>query len=143
MAEGNWKDVRIIAARPMTWYNESGIAVASLLKKLDIPTERMIIVHDDIDLRPHALRLKFGGGSAGNHGIESLERVLRTGDFYRVRIGVGRPANSRQEPADFVLEPMSKKVAEEFGVTEANAADALLSLIDEGLERAMNRFNTR
>jgi PTH1 family peptidyl-tRNA hydrolase len=123
--------------------NESGRAVAALKRWFKVPPERIVVLHDEIDIPAGTLRLKLGGGSAGNHGIDSVVEHLGTKDFYRVRIGVGRPPSSRQEPADWVLEVMPSRVAEEQAEAEARAAESVLELVDFGLDRAMNRFNTR
>jgi PTH1 family peptidyl-tRNA hydrolase len=122
--------------------NESGRAVAALAHLKGIPPERVVILHDEIDLPAGALKVKIGGGSAGNKGIESVARSLGTRDFYRVRIGVGRPPHPFQEPADFVLEQMSKQVALEMFALEERAGEAALSLVHDGLEPTMNKFNT-
>jgi PTH1 family peptidyl-tRNA hydrolase len=143
VGEGRHGDTRLVVAVPTTYMNESGRAVAALKRWYKVPPERIIALHDEIDLPAGALRLKLGGGSAGNHGIDSIVEHLGTKDFHRVRIGVGRPASPRQEPADWVLEVMSARAAEEQAEVEARAADAVLELVDSGLDRAMNRFNTR
>jgi PTH1 family peptidyl-tRNA hydrolase len=142
VAEVRDGETRLILGRPATYMNESGDGVASLLAYYKVDPDRLIVVHDDIDLKLGALKLKFGGGSAGNHGIEDIERKLATPDFLRVRIGVGRGGSPRQDPADYLISPMSKKVSEELTFTERVAADAALALISDGLDQAMNRFNT-
>jgi PTH1 family peptidyl-tRNA hydrolase len=134
--------IRLLLARPTTFMNESGPAVASLMRWFEVEAGRLILVYDDIDVKAETLRLRYDGGTAGHNGLESVVRALGSGDFYRVRIGVGRPDGSR-DPADWVLDKMGKKEAQELSVTEAEAADAVLSIIHEGLERAMNRFNKR
>ena len=143
MAEVRTDDLKLLIAKPTTYMNESGQAVAPLMRYFKIEPERMIVVHDDADLKHGQLRLKFGGGSGGHHGIESIEQTLRTKDFYRVRVGVGRPVPGQLVPAEFLLAPMSKGEAEELSITEQDAADAVLSIINDGIERAMNRFNKR
>lgn len=143
VGEGRHGDKRVVLAAPTTYMNESGRAVAALKRWFKVPPERIVVLHDEIDIPAGTLRLKLGGGSAGNHGIDSVVEHLGTKDFYRVRIGVGRPPSSRQEPADWVLEVMPSKVAEELAEAEARAAESVLELVDFGLDRAMNRFNTR
>jgi PTH1 family peptidyl-tRNA hydrolase len=113
------------------------------MRYFKIEPERMIVVHDDADLKHGQLRLKFGGGSGGHHGIESIEQTLRTKDFHRVRVGVGRPVPGQLVPPEFLLAPMSRDEAEELSIAEQDAADAVLSIIHDGIERAMNRFNKR
>jgi PTH1 family peptidyl-tRNA hydrolase len=105
-----------------------------------VPPERIVIVHDEIDLPFTVLRLKRGGGTAGHNGIRDVQRALGSPDFYRVRIGVGRPPG-RREAASHVLRRFSSKEREEIDVTAEQAADAVLVLISDGLEAAQNRFH--
>lgn len=134
--------VRLILACPSTYMNESGKAVAALVRQKGIDPEHLIVVHDEIDLPAGSLRIKFGGGSAGHHGVDSVVDVLGTKDFYRVRIGVGRPPNPQQEPSKFVLEPISRNDAPVLVDVESRAAEAVLSLIHDGLQATMNKFNS-
>lgn len=136
-------DHKLVIARPTTYMNESGLPVQSLLSYLSIPTERLIVVHDDIDLGEGTLRLKFGGGTGGQHGIESIVATIKDRDFYRVRVGVGRPSSPRADPGEFVLQPISKAAAGRLAAAEADAAEAVLAIVSDGLERAMNRFNSK
>lgn len=142
MGEVNHDGVKVYLARPSTYMNESGRAVAALSRLKGVAPDNVVILHDEIDLPAGALKVKIGGGSAGNRGIESVAQSLGTKDFYRVRIGVGRPPNPFQEAASFVLEPLSKKAALELFELEERAGDAALSLIHSGLETTMNKFNT-
>lgn len=143
LAEARDGDVKLLLTKPTTYMNESGQALAPLLKYYKLEPERMIVVHDDADLNQAQLRLKFGGGSGGHHGIESLAKSLRTNDFYRVRIGVGRPVPGELVSPEYLLARMKKAEAQEMSAAEAEAADAVLAIINDGIERAMNRFNTR
>jgi PTH1 family peptidyl-tRNA hydrolase len=113
---------------------------ASLARKRDVPPERIVVVHDDIDLAFGALRIKQGGSAGGNRGVESFVRALRTPDFYRVRLGVGRPPG-RQDPVDFVLQPFGKRQEADVRMVVDDAADAVLSLVREGLAAAQDRYN--
>ncbi len=142
MGEVNHEGVKLYLARPSTYMNESGRAVSVLANLKKVAPENIVVLHDEIDLPAGALKVKTGGGSAGNKGIESVARSLGTKDFYRVRIGVGRPPNPFQEPADFVLEPLSKKAALELFELEERAGEAALCLVHSGLETTMNKFNT-
>lgn len=142
MGQGLVEEERLLLARPTTFMNESGRAVDMLSRMKAVPAERLVILHDEIDLPVGSLKMKRGGGSAGHHGIESVVRSLGTADFYRVRIGVGRPASALQEPADFLLEPMASRDAQLLALLEEKAGEAVLALIRLGLEEAMNRFNT-
>jgi PTH1 family peptidyl-tRNA hydrolase len=140
VGEGSIEGERVVVARPTTFMNESGRAVRALMESLKLDPSRLIVLHDDIDLQAGKLRLKRGGGDAGHHGLESIVSSLGTGDFFRVRIGVGRPEGP-QDPADWVLEPVSQTAAKELALAEAEAAEGALAIIREGLERAKSRFN--
>ena len=131
---------RLLLGRSQRFYNESGEVYASLARKRDVPPERIVVVHDDIDLAFGALRIKQGGSAGGNRGVESFVRALRTPDFYRVRLGVGRPPG-RQDPVDFVLQPFGKRQEADVRVVVGDAADAVLSLVREGLVAAQDRYN--
>ena len=141
VAEVNHEGTRLILARPATYMNESGDGVVSVLRYYKVDPERLIVLHDDLDLKLGALKLKFGGRSAGQHGVEDIERKLGTADFFRVRIGIGRPPSPRQDPADFLVSRMSSDMATELDVSESLAGDAALGLIAEGLDQARNKFN--
>ena len=130
----------ILVARSLRFMNESGPPIASLAKKRGVEAEQVIAVHDEIDLVAGSLRLKFGGSSAGHNGLKSLQRALGTSDFLRVRLGVGRPPG-RQDPADFVLEPIASRDEPAILALVDEGADAVRSLITEGLERAQDRHN--
>ncbi len=127
-------------ARAHGFMNESGPAYAGLAKKHKVDPERVIAVHDDIDLAFGSLRLKLGGSTAGHNGLKSLQQALRTPEFLRVRLGVGRPPG-RQDPADFVLQPFAKQEQADAQLLVGTAADAVKALVAEGLDRAQDRFN--
>jgi PTH1 family peptidyl-tRNA hydrolase len=97
-------------------------------------------VHDELDLEPGMLRLKLGGGDNGHNGLRSLRRSLGSGEFDRVRVGIGRPPG-RQDPADFVLRDFSSAQRKDLDVTLERAADAVETLVGEGLAAAQNAFN--
>jgi PTH1 family peptidyl-tRNA hydrolase len=122
------------------YMNVSGPPVASFAKKRGVPVDRVVVVHDDIDLAFGALRVKKGGSTAGHHGLESFVEAFRSADFYRVRIGIGRPPG-RQDVVDFVLQPFAPRDREDAQVLVEEAADAVLSLVTEGLQAAQDRFN--
>lgn len=142
MGETTHDGVRLYLARPSTYMNESGRAVVVLANLKKVAPDNIVVLHDEIDLPAGALKVKIGGGSAGNKGIESVARSLGTKDFYRVRIGVGRPPNPFQEAAGFVLEQMPKPAALELFELEKRAGEAALSLVHDGLQTTMNRFNS-
>lgn len=143
LADARSHDSRILVARPTTYMNESGEAVSSLCRWFKIDPENLIVIHDEIDLSTGSLRLKFGGSTAGNHGLDSIVEHLGTKEFFRVRIGVGRSATKGVEPADHVLQKMTKKAADELAEMEDMASDAALAIIDEGLDLAKGHFNRR
>jgi PTH1 family peptidyl-tRNA hydrolase len=133
-------DERIVVARSTRYMNESGPTYASLAKKQGIPPERVIAVHDELDIPAGTIRVKLDGGNSGHNGLRSLDRALRTNGYLRVRVGIGRPPG-RQDPADFVLEPIGKRDASEIELVVRHAADAVRSLVADGLERTQDRFN--
>ncbi len=139
-AEAKHGDVPLALVRPGTFMNECGPPIASFARKRGAPVDRIIACHDDIDLAFGALRVKRGGSTAGHHGLESMVQALRSADFYRVRIGIGRPAG-RWENVDFVLAPFGKREQEEADVLIENAADAMLSLVNDGLGATQSRYN--
>lgn len=131
---------RVLVARSHRFMNEAGPSYAGLAKKNDVEAARVIAVHDDLDLAAGALRVKSGGSTAGHNGLKSLQQALRTPEFLRVRVGIGRPPG-RQDPADFVLEPFPKRQEAEVALLVDDAAEAVRTLIAEGLERTQDRFN--
>ena len=131
---------RLIIAKPRTFMNESGQAVGRLAACYRLSTDRIVIVHDELDLELGRLRLKFGGGDNGHNGLRSIRAHLRTGDFYRVRLGIGRPPG-RQPAADYVLAQIPGTLREEYLLEVGRAADACETLIRQGLTAAQNRFN--
>jgi peptidyl-tRNA hydrolase, PTH1 family len=139
-AEARFEGVPSLLVRPTTFMNESGPPIASLAKKRRVPVDRVIACHDEIDLAFGTLRIKRGGSTAGHHGLNSLARALGSPDFYRVRMGVGRPPR-REQNIDYVLEPFAKRERDDAALLVETAADAVLSLATEGLERAQERFN--
>jgi peptidyl-tRNA hydrolase, PTH1 family len=140
IAEVSVDGERLLLLRSQRFYNETGEVVASLASKRDVAVDRVIAVHDDLDLAFGALRVKFGGSTAGNHGLDSIVAAFGTKDFYRVRLGIGRPPG-RQDPIDFVLEPFGKRLEPEVAILVDDAADAVVSLVREGLGPAQDRYN--
>lgn len=127
---------------PPGYMNDSGGPVQRASAFYRVPGDRLVVVHDDLDLAPATLRLKRGGGTAGHKGLKDIERRLGTPDFLRVRIGVGRPPG-RQDPAAYVLKRFAPSEREEVDVTIEDAADAILLLVADGLEAAQNRYHIR
>jgi len=140
VASGRLAGFPVTLAKPMTFMNLSGRPVAALRTFYKIPPERIVVVHDELDLPFGALRLKQGGGDNGHNGLRSVTAALGTRDYFRVRVGIGRPAG-RMDPADFVLHDFS--AAERKLVPEVleRAADATEVLMRRGLAAAQNEFH--
>lgn len=133
---------RLALVKSRTFMNETGGPVSGLLGYYKITPEHMVVVHDELDIDPGQLRVKFGGGDNGHNGLKSIRKSLGgVGDFYRVRVGVGRPPG-RQEPADFLLSTFPLGERADVAVEVARAADAVESLLVEGLERTQSTFNS-
>ena len=132
----------VLLAVPLTYYNDSGQAVGALARRHDLPAERVVIVHDELDLPPGRIKVKLGGGLAGNNGLRSIKAHLGTDAFARVRIGVGKPPG-RQEGADHVLRRPGKAERTELDIAIQDAADAVEMIVADGIEAAMTTFNAR
>ncbi len=133
--------VRVVLAKPRSYMNESGGPVAALRDYYGIGAERLVVVHDELDLPFGSLRCKRGGGDNGHNGLRSLRRSLGTGEFLRVRVGIGRPPG-RMDPAAYVLRDFSATERKELDLVVETAADAAESLCTVGLERTQTAFNS-
>jgi PTH1 family peptidyl-tRNA hydrolase len=131
---------RVLLARPQTFMNVSGPPVASLAKRRGIDADHVVACHDEIDLALGALKVKRGGSTAGHRGLDSLAGALRSLDFHRVRLGVGRPPG-RRDPADHVLDSFTRTEREDVEVLIDDGADAVLTLVRRGLAAAQDRHN--
>jgi peptidyl-tRNA hydrolase, PTH1 family len=140
VAEAKANGERLWLVRPMTFMNVSGPPVASFARRHRIEPDRIVVCQDEIDLAFGSLRLKRGGSTAGHRGLDSLSGALRTKDFYRVRLGVGRPPG-RKEAADHVLDTFTRRERDDVELLIESAADAVLTLVREGLSPAQDRFN--
>lgn len=132
---------RVALAVPITFMNDSGQAVASLVRRFGVAVPDLVVVHDELDLPPATLKLKVGGGLAGHNGLRSIKAHLKDDGFVRVRIGVGKPPGGKEQGADHVLKRFSKADREAVDVTIERAADAVELIAADGIEAAMNRFN--
>jgi PTH1 family peptidyl-tRNA hydrolase len=132
---------RVVLALPTTYMNDSGMAVGALMRrhKVEDPTQ-LIVIHDELDLPPGVVRVKVGGGLAGNNGLRSITQHLKTQDYVRVRIGIGKPP-SKERGADHVLSRLPKVERELLDVAIVTAADAVEVLLADGPEAAMTKFN--
>ncbi|MEV8359387.1 aminoacyl-tRNA hydrolase [Microbacterium sp. NPDC076895] len=123
---------KLVLAKLNTFMNVSGGPVAGLVQFYGIPPERVVVVHDELDIPFDAVRLKIGGGHGGHNGVRDVAKALGTPDFPRVRVGIGRPPG-RQDPADWVLQQFPASTREELALAVSDAADAVERLVDEGL----------
>ncbi len=142
VAEMRLGDDRVVVAFPQTFMNESGRSVQLLTRRHGVDDlERLVVVHDELDLPTGRVKLKSGGGLAGHNGLKSIEAHLGTRDFRRIRIGVGKPPG-RMTGADYVLRRPSKADQADLDVAVAAAADAVESIVADGFDATMNRVNT-
>jgi PTH1 family peptidyl-tRNA hydrolase len=131
----------VVLAIPLCFMNESGGPVKSLLDFYDVPPENLIVVHDELDIDFAAIRLKFGGGDNGHNGLKSIKKSIGTGEYFRARVGIGRPIG-RQDPADFVLSTFSSGERKELPELIGRSCDAIETLITQGLDTAQSKFNS-
>ena len=137
---GSYAGRRVILAKPLTFMNLSGQAVNALVNFYKVPLQHLLVINDDLDLPVGALRLRAGGGSAGQKGMISIIERLGTQDFPRLRVGIGRPPG-KLDAADFVLHEFPKGELELVEQTLARASQAACAFIRDGLEKAMTNFN--
>jgi PTH1 family peptidyl-tRNA hydrolase len=142
VGEVTLQGLRVALAWPQTFYNDSGIAVATLARRLDLldDVDRIIVVHDELDLPPGRLKVKVGGGLAGNNGLRSIKAHLHSDEFVRVRIGVGKPPG-REDGANHVLRRPGKAERVELDVAIEQAADAVEMIVRDGVDAAMGVYN--
>jgi len=131
---------RVVLAKGRGYMNEAGGPVKALATFYKVAPDRVIAIHDELDIAFGTLRIKLGGGDNGHNGLKSMRSSLATGDFYRVRAGIGRPPG-RQDVADFVLSNYSTTERKELPFQVGDAADAVESLVTDGLEKTQQRFN--
>jgi len=132
---------RVVLGRARSYMNESGGPVSTLLSFYKIEPDHLIVVYDEIDLPYGSLRVRFDGGDNGHNGLKSIRRSIGTGDYYRVRFGVGRP-RGRQDMADYVLSGFSSAERKDLGFHVDRCADAVESLVERGLEPTQNLYNS-
>ncbi|QIG40199.1 aminoacyl-tRNA hydrolase [Microbacterium sp. 4R-513] len=131
---------KIVLAKPNSFMNVSGGPVAGLAKFYGVEPERVVVVHDELDIPFDTIKLKVGGGHGGHNGVRDVAKALGTADFPRVRVGIGRPSG-RQDPADWVLDPFSGAERQNLGVLVGDAADAVEQLIGDGLVAAQQKHH--
>lgn len=142
VGKGSSGGARLILAKPQTYMNNSGRSVVPLMRFYKIPPEQLLVVHDDLDLPFGTLRLRPLGGTGGQKGMESIVERLGTGEFSRLRVGIGRPP-SRMDPADYVLHDFNPPQQDLLPEVLGRAVDAIRLFIREGIEPAMNAYNGR
>ncbi len=140
--EGSLNNDKLLLLKPETYMNRSGGSVSSAVNFYHVPTENIIVVHDELDLPTGTVRIKAGGGSAGHKGVVSIIGELGSGDFVRIRIGIGKP-RSKSGTVSHVLSQFKKEENKIVHESVLRAADAVLEIIRHGLGKAMNKFNVR
>lgn len=139
--EGHWHGKRIILLKPQTFMNLSGRSVADAVRFHKLDLADLVVVHDDLDIPFGRIKMKSGGGNGGHNGLKSLSACLGTGDFLRLRIGIGRPA--RGDVVDYVLSPFAGNEMNDLLPVLDGAVDMLETLFVEGLPKAMSIFNNK
>jgi len=142
VAEGRLVGVPVTVGKPRSFMNLSGGPVAALRDFYRVPVDRIVVVHDELDLPFGTIRLKHGGGAGGHNGLRSITQALGSPDYYRIRFGIGRPPG-RMDPMRFVLHDFSTAERRELPLLLADAADAVEALIRDGLAVAQNAFHGR
>jgi PTH1 family peptidyl-tRNA hydrolase len=132
-------DHAVILMKPLTFMNRSGLAVREIMERCGVPHERLIVIHDDIDMETGKLKIRRNGSSGGHKGIESVLSSIGTSDFFRVKIGVGREEGVPVE--DYVLSKFKRDEIPVIREAVLKASEAVVSVIKEGTDKAMNRFN--
>ena len=133
-------DDDLLLVKPQTFMNLSGKAVSKLAASYKIDVPDIIVIHDDLDIPEETLRIKRGGGHGGHNGLRSLNDALGSGDYCRVKVGIGRPPG-RQDPAAYVLEQMRPATAEQLASMVPHAAQAVIHILEHGTESAMREYN--
>jgi len=133
--------IQTILAKPLSYMNESGGPVKALASFYKIAPDHIIVLHDELDIPLAAIRVKLGGGDNGHNGLKSIRNALDTGDWFRIRLGIGRPPG-QQDAADFVLRSFGSAEATDVSTLISQSTDALTSLITEGLVVVQNSYNS-
>jgi peptidyl-tRNA hydrolase, PTH1 family len=141
LIEGRLAGASVILAKPRSFMNESGGPVVNAARFFKVATERVIVIHDDLDLPFGTLKLKRGGGDGGHNGLKSITSALGSKDYVRVRLGIGRPPG-RQDPADYVLREFGVAERRDLPVDVDRAADAVEMVLSDGLEATQLRYHS-
>jgi peptidyl-tRNA hydrolase, PTH1 family len=140
--EKRLEELQVVFAVPDVWMNDSGSALRLLVPRYRVEPDQLVVVHDELDLPVGVTRVKVGGGMAGHRGLRSISAHLHTDDFARVRIGIGKPPSAEQG-ADHVLDRFAKHEQADIAIGIQTAVDAVNLIIEQGVDAAMNRYNTR
>jgi PTH1 family peptidyl-tRNA hydrolase len=140
VAEGRFGSGRVILVFPQTYMNQSGAAVKALMNFYKIESDKLIVLHDELDIDFASIRMKLGGGDNGHNGLRSIRSALGSGDWLRIRLGIGRPPG-QMDPAAYVLKPFASAESKELAVFNEEVCDAVETLISKGLTDAQNRYN--
>ena len=140
IGEGRFGESKVVLVKPLTFMNESGRAVAPLLRFYKIPLSNLLVIHDDLDLPLGTLRLRPSGGTSGQRGMASIITQLGTQDFPRMRLGIGRPPG-QMDPVDYVLKDFLPSEKELLKIVLQTAVEASQTFINEGLTKTMNKYN--
>lgn len=138
--KGAYHDIDVVLAKPQSYMNTSGGPVKQLMNAYGVSPDRLVVIHDELDIDPGTIRVKFGGGHAGHNGLRSICDKLGTRDWFRVRCGIGRPPG-RMPVADYVLSLPKKDAADDFAQATDLGCEAALLLIEHGLEKTQQKFN--
>lgn len=138
--KGVYHDIDVVLAKPQSYMNTSGGPVKQLMNAYGVSPDYLVVIHDELDIDPGTIRVKFGGGHAGHNGLRSICDKLGTRDWFRVRCGIGRPPG-RMSVADYVLSLPKKDAADDFAQATDLGCEAALFLIEHGLEKTQQKFN--
>jgi peptidyl-tRNA hydrolase, PTH1 family len=139
LGKGSIGDNAVVLMKPLTFMNRSGLAVREIMERCGVPHERLVVIHDDIDMETGRLKIRRNGSSGGHKGVESVLSYVSISDFLRVKIGVGREEGVPVE--DYVLSEFRPEEIPVIRETILKASEAVVSIIKEGTDKAMNRFN--
>ena len=138
--KGAYHDIDVVLAKPQSYMNTSGGPVKQLMNAYGVSPDYLVVIHDELDIDPGTIRVKFGGGHAGHNGLRSICDKLGTRDWFRVRCGIGRPPG-RMPVADYVLSLPKKDAADDFAQATDLGCEAALFLIEHGMEKTQQKFN--
>jgi PTH1 family peptidyl-tRNA hydrolase len=133
--------VQVVLVKPLSYMNESGGPVKALAKFYKVAAEQIIVLHDELDIPLATIRVKLGGGDNGHNGLKSIRSALGSGDWFRIRLGIGRPPG-QQDPADFVLHNFASTESAEVAIIKSQGCEVVSTLITKGLIETQNLYNS-